>query len=153
MSKIKKNFFDFVEQGRVAWNETKPFLLSHHKKEDYKKCFFILNTSLCSRCIGIYAGIIVGLFFGQTSFFVSNYLWALIFFPLPMLMDWYLVEHKIINGSNSIRFVTGFLVGVIYLLGLFQLWNRFPDYPTIFFGGLYGVIALMLLYQKHAPKK
>jgi len=58
---------DRKEEIRSALKNTSGYLLSHHRKENYDRCFtFSVGgryIALCGRCTGIYFGILLGRFY------------------------------------------------------------------------------------------
>ena len=119
-------------------------LLAHHGHDQLERTIHLklLNKDLflCARGVGRYSGIISIL---VLTSFLQFPLWfyplSFILFPLPSTIDWGLQKIGRRESRNSIRIITGFLVGnsqslliVSYLQGLTQIFN-------------FGII-IMLLY-------
>ena len=88
-----------VREIRVGLAETFKYFFSHHRQEDYWKCYRISinkhEIHLCSRCLGIYLGIIIGTVAQsfnsinqQTNYFLITV------FPIFSLIDWFSTKFK-----------------------------------------------------------
>lgn len=106
-------------------------LLAHHEPDKFYKTIkfslFNKNLRLCTRCTGIYLGIItiiLYLLFLLTTpdILMSKIIYA---FPIPAMLDWGLEKYSIWKGNNTIRFVSGFMLGICYVL----LWAKFIKNP------------------------
>lgn len=143
-------------ETKIALKETSKYILSHHQPEEYYKCYSlnILNKKIhiCSRCLGIYAGILIGIiFFHPDTQNLRYYYLLLAFLPLFTLIDWSVSTFKIHRSYNVVRTVFGVLLGISYFIGLIILLNTFPNYYIIGFGLAYSLIAVFLL-QKQRDK-
>lgn len=82
----------FVECYSVV-KEYLPYIFSHHTIEHQDRCFRLKivgkNVLFCSRCLGIYGGILAGLIFllNITPLPMTYEVLILISFPVPTLMD------------------------------------------------------------------
>lgn len=134
-----------------GFRETRKYLLSHHQRSEWHRCYKLsisgLNLRICARCSGIYPGIIAG--------FLTNYVFPLglynfgllIFLPLPALLDWIITSFTKWNGYNVVRTLTGFLLGYGYTIALVKLLLAF-DMKVILLGVVYGLIAGVLLWYR-----
>jgi len=120
-----KRVIDEVGEERVL------ALIAHHEPDQFYKTikFSIFNKNIrfCTRCIGIYFGIIISvlyLFFSLTTpeIFVFGIMFA---FPIPAMLDWGLEKYSIWKGNNATRFVSGFMLGICYVF----LWTKFIQNP------------------------
>lgn len=111
---------------------------------------FNTNTRLCARCTGIYLGIIatILLFFLEVN--IPNIFKLLIIFafPVPAIVDWGLDKYDLWKSCNTIRFVSGFMLGICYIF----IWARFIQNPLDIMVWLsavvYSTIAGFILYTK-----
>lgn len=145
MSKTKKSSSNLIAELFRGINSVKPYLLSHHSETEVRKYLIICNQRICSRCLGIYLGFLIGFFLFYFNLFQHYYLIYISFFPLPMLLDWLLTNRKIIQASNFIRVITGFAFGIAYIIGLLTVFQNFPDIPILIIGFVYALIVLFIL--------
>lgn len=144
-------------ETKIALKETSKYILSHHQPEEYYKCYSlnILNKKIhvCSRCLGIYAGILIGItFFHPGTQNLSHYYYLLLaVLPLFTLIDWSVSAFKIHRSWNVVRTVFGVLLGISYFAGLIILLKTFPNCYIIGIGLAYSLIAVFLL-QKQRDK-
>jgi uncharacterized membrane protein len=143
-------------ETKIALKETSKYILSHHQPEEYYKCYClnILNKKIhiCSRCLGIYAGILIGvIFFNPDTQNLRHYYLLLAVLPLFTLIDWSVSAFKIHRSYNVVRTVFGVLLGISYLIGLIILLKTVPNYYIIGIGLAYSLIAVFLL-QKQRDK-
>lgn len=143
-------------ETKIALKETSKYILSHHQPEEYYKCYSlnILNKKIhiCSRCLGIYAGILIGvIFFHPDNQNLIDYYLLLTGLPLFTLIDWSVSAFKIHRSYNVVRTVFGVLLGISYFIGLIILLKTFPNYYIIGIGLAYSLIAVFLL-QKQRDK-
>ncbi|SEH12393.1 Uncharacterized membrane protein [Natronorubrum sediminis] len=126
-----------------------PYVLSHHLLSERHRCYsptvFGRRVDLCSRCLGIYPGILLGLYVANAGHFGANSLLVVAVFPLPALLDWTLTTYTKRRGYNVVRTATGFLLGYGYGLGLVRLFLK-ADSRVFGVGIAYAVVAGMLLY-------
>jgi len=123
-----KRVIDEVGEDRVL------ALIAHHEPDQFNKTLkFTLcnkNIRLCTRCTGIYSGIITSILYLLFSLYsltnpeilISGIIYA---FPIPAMLDWGLEKYGIYKGNNATRFVTGFLLGICYVF----LWAKFFKDP------------------------
>ena len=143
-------------ETKIALKETSKYILSHHQPEEYYKCYSlnILNKKIhiCSRCLGIYAGILIGvIFFHPDNQNLIDYYLLLAVLPLFTLIDWSVSAFTIHRSYNVVRTVFGVLLGISYFIGLIILLKTFPNYYIIGIGLAYSLIAVFLL-QKQRDK-
>lgn len=127
-------------------------LIAHHEPEKFYKTieFRIFNKSirLCTRCTGIYLGIIATILLFLFAVNIPHIFQLLIIFafPVPAMIDWGLDKYNLWKGSNTTRFVSGFMLGICYIF----LWARFIQDPldiTVWsVAVVYSAIAGVILY-------
>lgn len=143
-------------ETKIALKETSKYILSHHQPEEYYKCYSlnILNKKIhiCSRCLGIYAGILIGIIlFRPDTQNLRYYYLLLAVLPLFTLIDWSVSAFKIHRSYNAVRTVFGVLLGISYFIGLIILLKTSPNYYIIGIGLAYSLIAVFLM-QKQRDK-
>lgn len=88
-----------------------------HQSEERSFYFFGLEKYLCSRCLGILIGTIVGVFLHISNFnipFLIN-----LGFIIPLFIDGFTQLFDYRNSNNIIRFITGLIFGIgFYNMGL-----------------------------------
>jgi uncharacterized membrane protein len=97
-------------------------LLSHHAPCDLDRTIGIGPVRLCTRCVGVFFGIIIGAATSNHVGVNSVFTWlALLILPLPAALDFSLHElSEKYRGNNRRRFATGVLLGLP--LGWAMLW-------------------------------
>ncbi|MFB6116718.1 MAG: DUF2085 domain-containing protein [Candidatus Nanosalina sp.] len=130
------------EELRKGLKRTSRYVLSHHRPEDFNRCYHLsfLNYSfhLCARCSGIFPGIFTGLVFGfWLNLQVS--LPLITVSGIPTLIEKYFTGVKEYEGFNSVRSLTGFALGFGYIQGILF----FLDNPGNVF--LYAVAVFYLV--------
>lgn len=132
--------------------ETSKYLLSHHRQDEYYRCFELSCRGkkyfVCSRCLGIYTGIACSLIY---YFFISEKLLPYLMIaalPLFALADWTVTSFGTYKGNNAFRFISGLLLGIAYFHGMTELLLNFPDYRILAAGVFYAFAAAILLYVK-----
>lgn len=119
-------------------------LVAHHSPAEYNRTW-VLNFGkksirLCTRCSGAYLGIlasIISLVIGGSTL---NWLRSeplLFLLPFPAVLDWSLHKFRIWRGNNTIRFISGALMGMAYAF----YWVRFISNPFDF-----AILASALAY-------
>lgn len=147
--------------GLVDWGEfregiteTRRYLLSHHRPEDWDRCYALTvhgtQYHLCARCSGVYPGIVLGLVAYLGGVLPSWHWVVILMFPIPALVDWWLSSTGIVTSWNPLRTVTGGLLGGAFGLGL-GLFFGSGSLWVVGVGGLYGATALVLLYRYREP--
>jgi len=139
-----------LQEVAVGIKKTVPYILSHHTSKNLDKCYSILflNTSLhlCSRCLGIYAGVLLGLTI-TTLFYhasISDPI-TILLLPFPALTDWALTTFTRYNSNNKIRSFTGIFLGAGYVFGGTALLLGTHVYTVLSIGALYLFIVSILL--------
>ena len=133
--------------------ETSKYILSHHKKEDYCKCYLFKlrnhNIAICSRCLGIYGGIVIGMVLLSLQIF-DRYLhyFLIAFFPIFSIIDWSISAFTRYKSNNLFRTLSGILLGIAYAFGLIIFLETFPNYFIIIIGSFYIILTLLLLSKK-----
>ena len=96
------------------------FLLSHHLPEHEHRCVKIAGRPVCARCLGMYPSLLLGLIllfsldgFGVEPMHARPMEGALLVLLVsPALLDWIRGRISPKSGSNVLRLVTGFLLGL-----------------------------------------
>ncbi|WP_394697794.1 DUF2085 domain-containing protein [uncultured Methanomethylovorans sp.] len=140
-------------ETKIALKETSKYILSHHQPNEYYKCYSlsVLNQKIyiCSRCFGIYVGILTGIIIFNPVIQNLRYYYLLIaVLPIFTLIDWSISAFKIYRSHNIVRTGSGVLLGISYSSGLIILFKSFPNYYIIGIGLVYTLIALFLLQKQ-----
>jgi len=101
-----------------AFNRTFGFCLCHRLEDRCIKYFGIENV-MCSRCLGIWLGFLIG-----TSLFTLNFLISIqisILMIFPMLIDGFSQNFGFRESNNLLRLFTGLLFGIGLTSTLFFL--------------------------------
>ncbi len=144
------------EELKDGLGETSRYILSHHKPENYCRCYSLSflnrNIRLCARCIGIYIGLTVGLV--QIAYLGELPLLYVALSGIPTLIEKYFTEKRDRRGYNSLRTASGLLLGTGYINGLKILVNDLIN-PQILLVGLFYLLAAsyLLLQQRHKGRK
>lgn len=128
-------------------------LLSHHYPEDYDHCvpfkFKGETYNLCTRCLGYFSSFFI---FIWLYLFIDNYVLhidkvIIYLFPSFAFIDWGLTKTKVYNGNNSIRYVTGFLLGIAGSRIIFLFFKN-PFNSDVYISiSIYFVIAAIMIYS------
>lgn len=148
-----KRVIDEVGKDRVL------ALIAHHEPAQFHQTlvFRIFNTSvrLCTRCTGIYLGIITTILLFLLAVNIPHILQLIIIFafPMPAMIDWGLDKYNLWKGSNTTRFVSGFMLGICYIF----LWARFIQNPLDIMvwsvAVVYSAIAGVIFYTYKRNKR
>jgi hypothetical protein len=128
------------------------FLLSHHRPEEYDRCYRVGPLRLCARCSGLYPTLAVMLVLQHCGFLGEPRLeWVLLYLlPLPALWSWARRRLWGIPGSNPMATCTGVMLGIALGRGLYRhLVN--PCSPQIllqFLGLAASVVTVELLRRR-----
>ncbi|MFB6233063.1 MAG: DUF2085 domain-containing protein [Haloarculaceae archaeon] len=138
-----------ISEFARAIAETRQYLLSHHEPHEYHRCYTIRTDSrtvrLCARCSGIYPGLGIGLLAYGHGAGAGIPLVLVALLPLCALADWTVTAFTGLNGYNSVRTLTGSLLGVAWGLGLARLVLS-GDLVVVPVGLAYGSLAALLLW-------
>jgi uncharacterized membrane protein len=85
-----------------------------HQKKDRSPMFFHKAWVLCTRCTGIYLGII----FMIISYWFILPWWVYLIFALPLAIDGILQQKGILSSSTPRRWITGILFGFFLVFGI-----------------------------------
>jgi uncharacterized membrane protein len=133
---------------RAALAAAAPYMLSHHVPAQRHRCYapviFGRRVRLCARCSGVYPGIAAGLVSAVVGPAVLVDLRLVAVLPLPALVDWAVTSFTPRRGTNSVRTLTGLLLGYGYGLGLTVLVSG-PRLPVLGIGVGYAVVAGLLV--------
>ena len=138
---------------KIGLKETAKYFLSHHEPEEYYKCYLLKlkNTKFyfCSRCLGIYLGILIGLILHiSKSINEYYYYYLIILFPIFTLIDWSITAFTNYKSNNFFRSGFGILLGIPYSLGLILFFKTFPNYYLIFIGLFYAIVSVLLILKQ-----
>lgn len=108
----------------IFWNALQ--MLEHNDQHCTTIHPFGKTINACSRCLGMYIGMLVALpivilfsSIGTYNFWhIFGFAWFLALFPIA---DWATVKAGIREGNNNVRIVTGFMLGSAGLIYLFLL--------------------------------
>ncbi len=142
-----------IKELKRGINETSKYILSHHQKEDYYKCYLLKikdkQIAFCSRCLGIYLGILLGIILFTLQIINKNLSYLIIaFFPLFALIDWSISAFTKSKGNNLIRTFSGIFLGIAYSFGFLLFLKTFPNYFIIIIGFFYAIISFLLIKIK-----
>lgn len=146
-----KRVIDEVGEDRVL------ALIAHHEPEQFYKTIkfslFNKNIRLCTRCTGIYLGIITTILYLLFSLSTPEILMPGIIytFPIPAMLDWGLEKYGIYKGNNATRFVSGFMLGICYVF----LWTKFIQNPFDIEVWLIAIVYVIIAYfvLKYSSRK
>jgi uncharacterized membrane protein len=146
-----KRVIDEVGEDRVL------ALIAHHEPEQFYKTIkfslFNKNIRLCTRCTGIYLGIITTILYLLFSLSTPEILMPRIIytFPIPAMLDWGLEKYGIYKGNNATRFVSGFMLGICYVF----LWTKFIQNPFDIEVWLIAIFYVIIAYfvLKYSSRK
>lgn len=146
-------FFSISDELRYGLKQTANYILSHHEPAEYYKCHHIKFTGIeiyiCSRCLGVYLGILIGVLI--VIYNLLNpiyYLFIIDVFPLLALADWSITTFTSKKSNNSIRSITGLFLGFSYMIGVFCLILNLYIIKIICIAIIYSLIAIAMLYIK-----
>lgn len=131
-------------------------LLSHHYPEEYNRCIKITFRKkehyLCARCFGYFSSFFIFFFF---SFLFNQHIlsfdWIILYLlPSFAVIDWALSLFKMFNGTNTIRYLTGFLLGITGSRLIFLFLSN-PFNPKIYFSIVpyFTIIGILLIIAKN----
>ena len=81
-----------------------------HRIKDRSIWFFGLEKVLCSRCLGILLGGIIGLFLVIYQYRI-DLIWSILLL-VPLIMDGVIQAFHYRESNNILRLITGFLFGI-----------------------------------------
>lgn len=144
-----------VPELKAGLSETSRYILSHHGESELYRCYALRlgkrTVHLCSRCVGIYAGIALGILLHALRLLPgSAYLPAVAVLPMFALLDWSASAFTGWRGHNPLRTLTGLLLGIAYALGIILFLASFPNLAVAWLGLFYGATGGMLLSLKKA---
>jgi len=147
------NFKYTLKELKRGIKETSKYMLSHHKKEDYYKCYLLKlknnQIAFCSRCLGIYLGIVMGIILFSLQIFNKNlYYLSIAFFPIFTILDWSISAFTKSKSNNFFRTFSGIFLGIAYAFGLILFFKTFPNYFIIFIGFFYIILSFLLILKK-----
>lgn len=134
-----KRVIDEVGEDRVLE------LIAHHEPDQFYKTIkvslFDKNIRLCTRCTGIYLGIITTILYLLTTpeILMSGIIYA---FPIPAMLDWGLEKYCIYKGNNATRFVSGLMLGICYVF----LWIKLIQNPFDIEVWLTAIVYVIMAY-------
>jgi uncharacterized membrane protein len=91
------------------------FWLSHHHEEEYNRTYLLGGVRVCARCLGTYPvllAVMVGLFAVRAPLAWRWDVPVVLGLTLPALVDWAVGRFRPASGSNTVRTLTGVLLGV-----------------------------------------
>ena len=143
----------FLDEFKKGLRETSKYILSHHEPKSYYKCYSLKLKSnvlhICSRCSGIFFGILLGLLLNYLDIFDKQHKYLIILiFPSFTLLNWALTTFTKRIGSNFARSLSGVLLGIAYAFGLSFLFGSSSKIFVICVGLFYSIISLTLIVKK-----
>ena len=100
-------------------------MLSHHPPVMFDRCYRIGSVHVCSRCLGIYPALALGIL--ASSLLPSPPEWVewllLLGLPVPALLDWAAYWVWSVPGTNTRRTFTGALLGLAAARNLYLHWQ------------------------------
>lgn len=142
-----------LKEFKRGIKETSKYMLSHHKKENYCKCYLFKfknhQIAICSRCFGVYLGITIGIILFSLQIFNknSNY-FSIAFFPIFTIIDWSISAFTQYKSNNLFRTLFGILLGIAYAFGLILFFKTFPNYFIISIGLFYITLTVLLILKQ-----
>lgn len=143
-------YLDEIKKGLIL---TGKYFLSHHDISEYHKCYHISvfdkNIYICSRCLGGYFGLTIGILIALSN--LLNPILSLILiaiFPCFTAIDKSLSIFFNIEMNNLIRTVNGFFLGIAYSFSIFLLINNVFRIHIFIIGFCYLLIAFILIKVK-----
>ena len=147
----KSNIYNIFQEIVKGIKISLPYLLSHHNSEEYYKCYNLKlkkrNLHICSRCLGIYFGIIIGILLSFAYFNHFIFIFSIYIFPVLTIIEWYLVNILNYKGYNLLRSTFGFLLGISYIFGIVLLIKGFY-FETIIAFCIWSSLGILLLSLK-----
>lgn len=149
--KNSKKDTDRISEFRAALETSSGFILSHHTRENYNRCYtFKLlgkDLRLCARCCGIYPGLMVGFLLSSLIGTLSATL--ILLSGVPTLIEKYLTGVRENKGSNFVRTLTGLFLGIGFVNGFIKLASNPLNIKILSFGVFYGFSAILLIYLEN----
>ncbi len=140
---------DRIEEFKKALKRTAPYLLSHHSEENLDRCYKVTPIGrefyLCSRCTGIYTGLLLAFasFTALSSFSVST----VFLLAFPTILEKYMTDIQGYNSRNLLRTFNGILLGFGYVWGI-KLFAQNPFDPAIIFTGIFFLVSGLIFLCK-----
>ncbi len=140
---------DVLSEVKVALRKASPYLLSHHQESAHHKCYAFSwqgrTVRVCSRCLGIYPGIALGIILpGAIPLTPVASIATVAALPAFALIDWARSAFTARKGANAVRTLTGLLLGIAYGLGITLLMSP-ARWSALAAGAGYIVVAGALL--------
>jgi uncharacterized membrane protein len=93
--------------------------LAHHYPFEWDRCIIIPFKThsfvFCTRCVGIFLGILLHLALYMLGYLSSIGNLYLIYLPCIAFIDWVLYLSGLWQGNNLVRFISGVFLGLAYL--------------------------------------
>lgn len=134
-------------------------LFAHHEPAEFYRTleFRLFGSSLrfCTRCTGIFIGIIATLLlFNFYANIPSQFqLFILLFFSIPAIIDWMLYKYEIWNGTNIIRLISGLMLGINYIFLWWRLIRNPFDAIVWQIAIVYSAIVTIVIISKMKRRK
>ncbi len=123
---------DRLKEIKKGVKKTAPYILSHHSEENLDRCYNLnllgKEFHLCSRCTGIYAGIITA--FISFTFLNSIQPSTVFLLALPTALEKYMTDIRKYSSRNYLRIFNGVLLGFAYVWGV-KIFVENPLNPAI----------------------
>ncbi len=146
--KSSNTFTDRLEEFKKGLKRTAPYILSHHSEENFDRCYSVTlfgrDLHLCSRCTGIYTGLLLAF----TSFIFLTGLSSSTVFLLafPTFLEKYMTDIQGFNSSNILRTLNGVLLGFAYVWGV-KMFAQNPFDLGIIFTGIFFLFSGFILLK------
>ncbi|WP_309888667.1 DUF2085 domain-containing protein [Archangium sp.] len=125
------------------------FWLSHHHEDEYNRTYLLGGVRVCARCLGTYpvlVAVMMGLFALRAPLAWPWDVPVVLGLTLPALVDWAVGRFRPASGTNTVRTLTGVLLGAALGRSLFVHLQKPLPPMLVWQGALVLVVALPVLF-------